>query len=721
MKDATNLDIYFKDDKALFLIPLYQRKYSWKKKHCQRLYADLMKVHREGLYSHFFGSIVSIKASETENDLLIIDGQQRITTISLMVLAAINAVKNGKMKCDNPEYVTDTYNKFLMSKYRRGVERKIKLRPIDDDMKAYDALFTNDEERFVSAADSGVTSNYLFFYNLISSEENTLAFEDLIESIEKLIIIDICLDSKDNPQLIFESLNSCGKDLEEADKVRNYLLMSANKDDQEKFYYNYWSKIEKNTDGEPTMFIRDYLTIKNKVISSFEELYFDFKQYDEDNNIPREELLRDMLKFSTIYRDAGKGTTESVKINKKLKQLASIGSNVCMPFYLQFFDYAKQNNIGEYVQYEVLDAIENYWARRIICALPSNVMAKSFALLHSDIMRIYNEHEKRKEPINVTYAEILKYILLKKQGTGIFPTDNSIREMFPQREVYKIPSSYKTFLFERMENGNGKEQNDSLAEKIGKGEITIEHIMPQHLSPQWIKDLGDDYVDIKDKYLHTFANLTLTGYNQEYSNRKYSEKWEGYTVKRKNKETKKDEEIEVIGYKDSPFKLSSYMKTHLAWTETELKERGELLLKQFLKLWPMIKTDYVPLEREVEVVAFDDDDIEFTGRKIAGYRYRGQSHKVITWKDMLVEVCTSLYHEKPTEMLFLATKEWWLHEAGSRERTKIADRCYVHSSNSTYTKKSILNYIFKELNISPSILEIELLPLNEEINDNEEE
>ena len=373
------------------------------------------------------------------------------------------------------------------------------------------------------------------------------------------------------------------------------------------------------------------------------------------------------------------------------------------------------------VRYEVLDAIENYWARRIICALPSNVMAKSFALLHSDIMRIYNEHEKRKEPINVTYADILKYILLKKQGTGIFPTDNSIREMFPQREVYKIPSSYKTFLFERMENGNSKEQNDSLAEKIGKGEITIEHIMPQHLSPQWIKDLGDDYADIKDKYLHTFANLTLTGYNQEYSNRKYSEKWEGYTVKRKNKETKKDEEIEVIGYKDSPFKLSNYMKTHLAWTETELKERGELLLKQFLKLWPMIETDYLPLEREVEVVAFDDDDIEFTGRKIAGYRYRGQSHKVTTWKDMLVEVCASLYHEKPTEMLFLATKEWWLHETGGRERTKIADRCYVHSSNSTNTKKSILNYIFKELNISPSILEIELLPLNEEINDNEEE
>lgn len=236
MRDATRLDIYFKDDKALFLIPLYQRKYSWKKKHCQRLYADLLKIHEQHLFSHFFGSIVSVKASETDNDLLIIDGQQRITTISLIVLAAINAVNNGEMKCENKRFVEDTRDKYLMAKYRRHVERKIKLRPIDDDLKAYDALFSNDKEQFVPADQSGMTSNYLFFYSLITSS-NSLLFEDLIESIEKLIVIDICLDSKDNPQLIFESLNSCGKDLEEADKVRNYLLMSESKEAQEKYYW----------------------------------------------------------------------------------------------------------------------------------------------------------------------------------------------------------------------------------------------------------------------------------------------------------------------------------------------------------------------------------------------------------------------------------------------------------------------------------------------------
>ena len=167
MRDATKLRIYFNDDKALFLIPLYQRKYAWQKKHCQRLLSDLQKIHEKNITSHFFGSIVSVKASETENDLLIIDGQQRITTISILILAAINAVKNGLMTCESEEFLKDTMEKYLFAKYRRHVERKIKLRPIDDDLKAYDALFTNDKEQFVPADKSGITNTSLFLYNLI--------------------------------------------------------------------------------------------------------------------------------------------------------------------------------------------------------------------------------------------------------------------------------------------------------------------------------------------------------------------------------------------------------------------------------------------------------------------------------------------------------------------------------------------------------------------------
>ena len=722
MRDATKLRIYFNDDKALFLIPLYQRKYAWQKKHCQRLFSDLQKIHDKNIPSHFFGSIVSVKASETENDLLIIDGQQRITTISILILAAINAVKNGQMVCESEEFLKDTMEKYLLAKYRRHVERKIKLRPIDEDLKAYDALFTNDNEQFVSAEKSGITNNYLFFYNLITGQGHPLVFEDLIDSIEKLIIIDICLDSNDNPQLIFESLNSCGKDLEEADKVRNYLLMSQSKELQEQYYYNYWQKIEQSTDGEPTMFIRDYLTLKNKVISNIEELYFDFKTYDESNNIPREDLLADMLKYAKYYQMVDKGKSKSQKLNRKFHQLSSIGSYVCMPFYLAFFDYADENNLSEDERYEVLDVVENYWARRMICGWPANYMTKSFANLHSDIMRIYKAHEKRGIEVGVPYVEVMKYIILKKQGTGVFPSDISVMKNFPERQVYKMPASYRSFLFERMENLDSKEADESIIKKMAAGSISIEHIMPQHLTTQWKKDLGPNAEQIQEQYLHTFANLTLTGYNSDYSNRPYSDKWNGYTYTKKDKETKEEKTITVYGYKDSAFKLSNYMKQHQQWTEVELKERGELLLKNFLKLWPMITTQYKPLEREVEVVSLDDDDVELKGRSITGFRYKGVKHEVWSWKMMLIEVCKLLFAEHPSEMLYLATKNINLHSTEQAYYTKVAENCYVWSSNDTRTKKSVLAYIFKEIGILPSELELELVPLNENtVNDNVED
>lgn len=718
MRDATRLDIYFNDDRALFLIPLYQRKYAWQQKHCQRLFSDLMKINKENIRSHFFGSIVSVKAdSEHENDLLIIDGQQRITTISILILAAINAVKNGDMKCENEEFIKDTREKFLYAKYRRHVERKIKLRPIDDDLKAYDALFTNDEDKFVPADKSGITKNYLFFYNLIIGQGHPLFFEDLIEAIERLIIIDICLDSNDNPQLIFESLNSCGKDLEEADKVRNYLLMSQSKELQEQYYYMYWQKIEHLTDGEPTMFIRDYLTLNRKVISNIDELYFDFKAYDEKMGISREDLLADMLKYARYYQMAIKGKTDSDRLNRKLRQLASIGSAVCVPFYLAFLNYADEKGLSEQERYEVFDVVENYWARRIICNWPANAMSKAFALLHSDILRIYDTHKRRGLEVEVPYVEVMKYIILKKQGTGEFPIDRYVIESFPQRQIYKMPPSYRAFLFERMENLDSKETDESIIQKLNEGKITIEHIMPQHLTPQWREALGPEAERIQEQYLHTFANLTLTGYNIDYSNRPYSDKWNGYSYTKKDRETKEDKTIQVYGYKDSAFKLSNYMKQHQQWTEEELKERGKLLLDNFLHLWPMISTQYKPLEREVDVVSIDDDDTELKGRTITAFRYKGVKHEVWSWKMMLIEVCKLIFNEYPSEMLYLATKNDYLHSTAQTYTTPIVNNCHVWASNDTRSKRNVLLYIFKEIGIDPSILELELEPINNNVVD----
>ena len=709
MRYATKLNEYFSGDKTLFLIPLYQRNYAWQRKHCERLFSDLEKVHNNHVYSHFFGSIVTVKASELEDDLLIIDGQQRITTISLLILAAIHSVKNGQMKCElGDEYISDQRNKYLVAKYRKG-ERKIKLRPIDNDIKAYDALMADDVDQIVPADKSGITSNFQLFCTLIKASNMT--FENLIEAVERLIVIDIRLDSNDNPQLIFESLNSCGKDLEEADKVRNYLLMSLTSEEQEEYYRKYWRKIEENTDNEPTMFIRDYLTVRCKTISSITELYFDFKHFDEENGMSRKELLEEMLKYSVYYKNASKGIGYTEAINRKLKQLSYIGSMVCMPFYLSFFDYAKEQDISNEVIYEVLDTIENYWARRIMCGYPANVMAKTFALLHSDVLRIIHQHEKREVELNVTYAELMKYIFLRKQGNAKFPSDAILEEEFPKRQVYRIPLDYRCFLFERMENLDNLETDDTVVDKIREGKYSFEHIMPQTLNASWKTALGSNCERIHEEYLHTFANLTLTAYNSNYGNHSFHEKKEGYTDRKGNK---------IYGFKDSTFKLSNYLKTIDQWTEEEIRERGRLLKTNFLYLWPMISTSYTPLERESDVVSFDDDDVEVTNRQIQAFIYKGQKHIISSWKGMLVEVCKLVYAEKPTSVTYLSAKDVWFHTYENLKHSKIADNCYVWSSASARTICNILRFLFTELSISKSQLEFDLIPQKENAIEEEE-
>lgn len=715
MRDATRICDYFYGAMTLFVIPLYQRKYAWQQKHCARLFEDLKKIHREGIYSHFFGSIVATRVNETDDDLLIIDGQQRITTLSLLILAGLNAVANGDME-QGDEDIEEVRKNYLYA-VRRRVERKIKLKPIEGDLEAYDALFSNNPDEFVK--NTGMTSNYQLFYQMIKASD--MSFTDMIGAIERLTVIDIRLDSKDNPQLIFESLNSCGKDLEEADKVRNYLLMSLSTAEQEEYYRSYWSKIEKLTDegqekrdkdDELTKFIRDYLTVEKGAISNIEDLYFDFKAYDEEKHYERKDLLEKMLKYARYYRQITKGETGNARLDRKLRQISYIGTTVHLPFFMAFFDYANENALDEDDVFKVLDVIENYWARRIICNYPANALQKMFSTLHTEIKKIYQRHKDRGTELTLPYSQVLIYVLLKKQGTASFPDDNEVKECFPTRQIYRIPSNYRCFLFERMENENSPEANDTIVDKMMSGDFTIEHIMPQTLTPQWKQELGEDWENIYNTYIHTFANLTLTGFNVSYSNHSFQEKKEGYIDRKGNK---------IDGFDNSAFRLSNYIKHCSKWTLDELKERQELLLKNFLQLWPMVSSGYVPLEREYELVAFDDDEYELTGRSILGFRYREERHQVITWKEMLVQVCKLMYNENPSAMTYVATKDYWMHETGNKERTKIAENCYIYSSCSTNTKRSILNYLFKELNIPSSILEFELAPLVEKVTDSEEE
>ena len=273
--EAQPLIKFFDGSDKRFIIPLYQRNYDWKEENCEQLFQDLMKLHNTDRKSHFFGSIVSSIQSGTE-DRLIIDGQQRITTVSLLLIAMVNAKKEGQIEATDSKLVEKIFKRYLVDEYQED-ERKVKLKPVKKNMQAFDALLYKPKSQYIK--ESYITRNYEFFYDKIIGAGLTL--DELFNTIKKLEIINIRLDEDDDPQLIFESLNSTGLDLSEADKIRNYLLMSLSPTEQDDLYTRYWSPIEESTSNDsdkkdPSAFVRDYLTMKQGKIGRIDKIYFIF-------------------------------------------------------------------------------------------------------------------------------------------------------------------------------------------------------------------------------------------------------------------------------------------------------------------------------------------------------------------------------------------------------------------------------------------------------------
>ena len=230
----------------------------------------------------------------------------------------------------------------------------------------------------------------------------------------------------------------------------------------------------------------------------------------------------------------------------------------------------------------------------------------------------------------------MTYQLLKKGRSSVFPTDDEVKEDFCTRQVYKMPVNTRMFILERLENRDSKERHD-VVKSLSEKEITIEHIMPQTLSEKWKQALGQDWERIHQQYLHTMANLTLTGYNSQYSNLTFAEK--------------RDMEK---GFNDSAFRLNNFVKSCTKWTEDEMKQRQSELLNVFMQLWPMPTTSFVPVHAEAESASLDDEDFEFTGKKLQAYVYRGVKYNVATWKEMLIQLCGHVLLEKRS------TLEWAL-------------------------------------------------------------
>ena len=697
---AKPLHEFIEGHKIQFVIPVYQRNYDWLIDNCDQLFSDLVKLSRSNRCSHFFGSIVTSSADSSYNRL-VIDGQQRLTTISLLLLAGIKAVKDGAIEISEESKIDEAYEVFLKAKFCNS-ERKIKLVPIENDRIAYDKIF-NEEDSFDE--DSKVTRNYRHFYDLLTRKPQALSFDQLLDAIERLQIISIELDSDDDAQLIFESLNSTGLALTEADKIRNYLLMSLTPEEQQVCFKNYWQKIEQATENQPTKFLRDYLTIQQQLQRPVRQsnIYYEWKKY-MDGHDRKEELVK-MLDYAHYYQQVTEAKLSTAKLSEKMRHICNIETDVTNVFFIQFLRYASANSLSEDEIFKVIDLVENYLARRIVCNMPGNALTQVFCALHKDVLKSIEEYSSANVELGNSYSDILAYHIMRRDGNYQLPRDMQFVESTKTRDAYHMLKPFQIFLFERLENSVYGEYND-VATDMKKKDATIEHIMPQTLNGDWKAMLGDNFEEIQDKYLHTFANLTLTGINSELSNKPFEIKRDGKKI---------GNEI-YPGYKNSKYRLTKNVTLCDKWTEIELQNRCNEIVATFLRLYPLPQTTFKPLPKPVDEASLDEETFSPTNRILKGFRLFGNEYNETTWKGMLLHV-VKLVIERYTDIvdtLYDAEGYFWsAKQADTRYCTMIAPQKYLWTSMDNRSKLRCLRFLFEKCDIAESELVLLLEPVKE--------
>lgn len=665
---ASRLLVFLEGAKKRFIIPVYQRNYDWKRENCKQLFDDLVSVVKENKQTHFFGSIVSYTHSRDE--VVLIDGQQRITTVSLILIAMINAMKKGLYVPEETRLAEILEDTYIVDKYRRE-ERKVRLKPFRDDCIAFDKLIYNEEEDYIQ--DSKVTINYKYFYDRIVLGQELKA-DDLYRAIDSLEIIDIELEPQhgDNPQLIFESLNSTGLDLTEADKVRNYVLMNLSPETQELFYDKYWNRIEKFSLNELDGFIRNYLTIKTGIIPNIKKIYFAFKEYTK-NTEDIEIVLQDMLVYANIFNKIKTYNIGDKDTNEIAKRLDLLDMTVAYPFLMAFLVYAQEVALPMTEIKAVLSCIETFIFRRLMCELPTNALNKIFSSLHNSVIKMKEESD--------TYSSVMIFILESKKLSSAFPKDEEFINGFTTKNIYSMQSKNKMYIFERLENGSSKEKND-VVENIEQGILSIEHVMPQTLSNAWKQALGENWEAIQEKWLHTISNLTLTGYNIKYSNKPFIEK--------------RDMEN---GFKQSGLRLNHYIAQFDKWDEEELEQRKQELSNMAKKIWSYPSTDFKPKVVDDDIVSLSEDNGIATGRKLQYYIFQDEREDVTDWADMMWSVINRLYIINPSILYEEAKGDknvWFTTTETNNHYKKVAEGLYFCPSNSsTWNKMAILKNLFR--------------------------
>lgn len=588
--------------KKTFNIPVYQRNYDWKEEQCRKLFEDIQNIVKSDYeIEHFLGTVVfvSSKSEMNFNEYVLIDGQQRITSIMLLL-----KVLQEKVTDENDK--EEIWEEYLINKRVPEENLRIRLKPVESDGMPYKKLI---EENDISLT-SNVCKNYRLFEKLI--QESNYSAEEIYKALGKIELVYIQLEKgkkSENPQMIFESLNSTGLSLTQGDLIRNYLLMNHEYEKQKMLYKNFWLEIEKRITNEKISdFVRDYLTMKNGSISNKDKVYDDFKKYIKQNNenMDEEGILEELKTYSEYYSWFLNGNSPNNKINEKLSEFRYLRNTTVYPLILSVFeDTYSYKNINENELFDILNLLISYIFRRSVCGYTTNSLNKVFA---SIVVLL-----KSKD----IYKQIEKGLMNKS-----FPGDEEFRAEFIKCNFYKKGTEFCKYTLKLLETFENKEQTDM-------ENITIEHIMPQTLNSEWRIELGSKFEQIHSEYINTIGNLTLTGYNPELSNKNF--------------------ELKKRYYEESNIKMSREIANYDKWKDTEIKDRAEQLFEKAKRIW---KLPQGYDNKNIDNLEYGKNyllgsNINITGKKPSKLIISSKEYSIKSWKELIEKLCLELYELEP--------------------------------------------------------------------------
>ena len=603
-------------NKVLFRIPVYQRNYDWSESNCIRLLDDIYAILQSG-DKHFLGTIVFMAAKSggfTLQEYIIIDGQQRLTTL-MLVLKALSAVAQGV----GDDCYHEIEEQYLHNKYC-DEEFKVKLKPIKSDNGQF--LLLLEDKLDEMDEDTHIYRNYMLCKDRFEHwAEKGINPSQVLDALTKLEIVEIVLTKgEDDPQVIFESINSTGLELSNADLIRNYLLMNA--EEQEKLYENYWLYIEKTLRNKTdysnlNAFFLQYIVFKTSKPVNNRQLYTRFVKLFKDSGYSQETMLKELRYFAEIFGAFVYGGDKySDCINKRLYRLRVLNQTTCYPFLLHVFDDYHQGVITEDTVEKVLQFLLAYLLRRMVCGVPSNTLRGFFTYLYNRVFKVASNKQK--------YYESINKFLFAVSSKDVVPSVAEFERALQKANIYGNIALCR-FLLLDIENGDGKEvlQADNL---------TIEHIMPQTLSADWRHISPEEH----EEYLHTLGNLSVTGYNSELSKKSFAEKQD------------------IIRENSKAVVLNGDVLDKESWSVADIQARTRRLAGIVMTRYCIDRVSDDSIEFEyIETMTLDDYD-EVTGKKLVSFKLFGETYRQSKFSLMLLDVMKLLDRERPGKLQALA-------------------------------------------------------------------